>query len=89
MTTLYPVNIKIEAKIKNFRTVIRNEEAINSSIDSLFSFLDGSDEIKKTIEKAKKQIKDSYISSNTLVLYSKQAEKKLFLFGILRCSLVI
>ena len=75
MTTLYPVNIKIEAKIKNFRTVIRNEEAIDSSIDSLFSFLDGSGEIKKIIEKAKKQIKDSYISSNTLVLYSKQAEK--------------
>lgn len=75
MTTLYPVTIKIEAKLKNFRTVIRNEESINSSIDSLFSFLEMPEEVKQSVEKMKQQIKSSYISSNTLVLYSKQADE--------------
>lgn len=75
MTTLYPVTIKIEAKLKNFKTVVRNEESINSSIDSLFSFLEISEEVKQSVEKMKQQIKSSYISSNTLVLYSKQADE--------------
>lgn len=81
MTTLHPVTIKIEAELNNFKTVVRNEEAIDSSIDNLFSFLKNQITVKTegdetaVLEKKVEEQKEETVEYLVDIVHGEQAQE--------------